>query len=167
LLEVRVLVVDVLAEFGGFAGEVVVGPVAVGCRPGVGGGAFGDLGVLDVVGDLVGGRELVGAVGQGEDERAHAGGDDDGREDHRLGQRVGVDRVPAPFPAADRRVPGGAAGGEDEQVDAVGQDHDPQQDLDDRPFEQQVDAGRAEDPGEQQECEVGGHDVPPGRDAGP
>src|SRR5699024_5745315 len=60
-----------------------------------------------------------------------------------------------------------AAGGEDEQVDAVGQDHDPQQDLDDRPFEQQVDAGRAEDPGEQQECEVGGHDVPPGRDAGP
>src|SRR6476469_10627601 len=84
--------------FMGSRAPVAVGELVGRRRRGVGGGVGRrglvlerealDAGVLGVVGDVVGGRDLPEPGGQGGQEADGRERDDDGRQDHGLGQRI-------------------------------------------------------------------------------
>ncbi len=119
--------------------------------------------VLDVVLHVVVTRQLPRPVGQGEPERGDAEGDDDRGEHHRLRERVGH----RPLAQADDRGAAGRAGGDEEdEVDAVAQHDEADEDAGEAPLEDERRAAGDEHDDGRDEGEVGAQRTPTSLGAG-
>ena len=126
---------------------------------GVEAGGLGDAAVFGVVLDLILAGQHPGAVDDAEHERGHGKGDHDRGQDQRLRQRIVV-VLGVGVLVEQRREPGVAAGGEDQQVGGVRQQHQAQQDPGEAALQDQVDAAGVQGAHDCQQGQVDAHACP-------